>query len=89
MAVVDGGKLITMNAINDEVTSGNDVTRIEWAVTAATAGDEVVIKDGSGSVVAHFVTQQVNHVDRVYINKRITGLKATTLDSGTVYIHKA
>jgi hypothetical protein len=67
--------------------------KVRWVSKAATAGDEVLLKDAAGNVKWHSVAGGSNYVEESHFlpdqEHSWVGLTATTIGSGTVYIYTA
>jgi len=88
MAVVKEGQYTVVLAEDDEVEGLISVSDIEWAGKTIVAADEAILTAGNGEVIFHGVARINNWSERKnLINKTYTGLKATTVDNGTLTIH--
>jgi len=88
MAVTENLRSITMTAEDDAVTTSVEIDSVEFALPSGTAGNQCVLTDTNGSLIAHIVARTTNFSERVPIGRRYNGVIAATLDGGTVYIHK-
>jgi hypothetical protein len=62
------------------------IKRVVWK-SPATAGDTLVIKDGSGNKIVDAVCEVALQSQVFLVEHSYNGINVTTIDSGTAYIH--
>lgn len=78
---------IKMTAENDAVTTKLYVSYIRWNGSASTAAGHLLqVTDTAGNIVFESVADGPYFIDVQRIDRPVTGIKLTDLDSGTVYI---
>lgn len=82
--IVDTASATTLKA---DVTLRVNIAAMRWVSNAASAGDQVVVKDGTGKIVWETRATGANYVEETRMPYRSTGLAVTTLTSGTLYIY--
>ena len=87
MAVTNTAKgPIKMTAQGDAVTGSTYITWLRW-VGATTAGHTLVVSDTAGDLIAASEADGPNFIDIIPIFSFRNGITATTMASGTLYIH--
>lgn len=75
---------ITLGAAADVV---NESMNIESIIINSTAGAAFLVEDNNGQTLVACTTGSGNLSPTFLINKRVTGIKATTLPNGSVIVH--
>lgn len=95
MAIIRNKVIIMTNSDVNTVISGTfHVNKVRW-VYGQTAGDNVVLKDSNNNIWWETVASGTNYVESDDFSTHseresgfpLNGIKATQLDSGTVYIY--
>lgn len=63
------------------------IASVRWVSNGASAGDQVIIKDGVGATIWETRATGNNYVEESKVPLRATGFAVTTLTSGTVYLY--
>lgn len=87
MAVTNhGGGLYSMTAAADVIEATLFIDWIEWISKSATAGDDLLIEDGSGNTIQPGVADGANFHQIYPVKGVYTDITVDTIDSGTVYV---
>lgn len=75
-----------MTAALDAITSKVRISWLRW-VGATTAGHALSVTDTAGNVIWESEADGANFIDMFPVYKIVTGVKAATMDSGTLYVY--